>query len=395
MMAAAQMGMAIPGMAIPGMATPGMAMPGMPPTPFVQPPAPQPPSHDAAQATGLRRIFVGGVPFDINADQVKAVFSPFGTILRCDLLPDNTNPARHRCATPCFVFVLTPVLTLRCHCVCRGYGFIEFESPQSAQEAVRGMDGFMLGGRILKVGWATNAPATAYGPPAAAATTAASLAPAGGGGAFQPAQQRAEQIAAMISANTVGQQAAAAQRDISLSAEENVTISSSARQELMQKLSARAQMPSTDHFKCVMLTNMVDLSEADDPELKEEVSEEARRYGTVEDVAIKVRNNQVFVYLQYHDAASAKQAVAALNNRCVLRFPFKRRAVRHVRALTVAAVRAQILRRASRGCDAGGEDCVREPQVSPRTCILFVCAAASSIIAQQADAVSGPSNSRR
>lgn len=172
------------------------------------------------------------------------------------------------------------------------------------------MDGFMLGGRILKVGWATNAPATAYSAPAAGVSAAAAA-------SYQPAQQRAEQIAAMISANTVGQQAAAAQRDISLSAEENVTISSSARQELMQKLSARAQMPSTDHFKCVMLTNMVELAEAEDPELKEEVADEARRYGAVDDVAIKVRNNQVFVYLLYHDASSAKQAVAALNNRYV------------------------------------------------------------------------------
>jgi poly(U)-binding-splicing factor PUF60 len=304
MMAAAQMGIPVPGMPLAG---------------FAQPPAPQPPSHDAAQATGLRRIFVGGVPFDIHADQVKAVFSPFGTILRCDLLPDPTNPARHRCVTcfPAGLHFIDPDLMLaRNRSVFRsGYGFIEYESPQSAQEALRGMDGFMLGGRILKVGWATNAPPTAYAAPPTAAVIAA------GATSFQPAQQRAEQIAAMISANTVGQHAAAAaQRDTSLSAEENVTISSSARQELMQKLSARAQMPSTDHFKCVMLTNMVELAEADDPELKEEVADEARRYGAVDDVAIKVRNNQVFVYLLYHEAASAKQAVAALNNRYVPAF---------------------------------------------------------------------------
>lgn len=68
---------------------------------------------------------------------LQRVFEPFGTIRRCQLLPDNNIPGKHR-----------------------GYGFIEFEDERAAVAAISRMDGFALLGRQLRVAWASNPTAT-------------------------------------------------------------------------------------------------------------------------------------------------------------------------------------------------------------------------------------------
>ena len=37
-------------------------------------------------------------------------------------------------------------------CICRGYGFMEYETPQGALDAVQSMNLFDLGGQYLRVG---------------------------------------------------------------------------------------------------------------------------------------------------------------------------------------------------------------------------------------------------
>jgi RNA recognition motif-containing protein len=59
------------------------------------------------QGSNVRaRVYIGSVSFEINSDQLRAIFEPFGTIKSCELLPptDTTAGQPHR-----------------------GYGFIEFE----------------------------------------------------------------------------------------------------------------------------------------------------------------------------------------------------------------------------------------------------------------------------
>jgi poly(U)-binding-splicing factor PUF60 len=62
------------------------------------------------------------------------VFEAFGKILSCKLAP-GPAPGKHR-----------------------GYGFIEYESPQSAAEAIASMNLFDLGGQYLRVGKAITPP---------------------------------------------------------------------------------------------------------------------------------------------------------------------------------------------------------------------------------------------
>ena len=65
---------------------------------------------------------------------ICSVFEAFGPIKYCRLQPGST-PTRHK-----------------------GYGFIEYETQQAAQEAISSMNLFDLGGQYLRVGRAITPP---------------------------------------------------------------------------------------------------------------------------------------------------------------------------------------------------------------------------------------------
>lgn len=57
------------------------------------------------------------------------MFEAFGQIRTCQLVPEPTKPGKHK-----------------------GYGYIEYEAGQSAEDAVSSMNLFDLGGMFLRVG---------------------------------------------------------------------------------------------------------------------------------------------------------------------------------------------------------------------------------------------------
>ncbi|CAH8450522.1 unnamed protein product [Schistosoma haematobium] len=102
------------------------------------------------------RIYVAGIHLDLTEDDVSLVFEAFGKIVFCKLQPDPTRPMRHR-----------------------GFGYIEYESTQSAADAVGSMNQFNLGGQLLRVCKAISPPdgissASSSNLPPAAAVAAAS-----------------------------------------------------------------------------------------------------------------------------------------------------------------------------------------------------------------------------
>lgn len=82
----------------------------------------------------FNRIYVGSIYFELGEADLEAVFKPFGRIKNIALMIDPVQK-RHR-----------------------GYGFIEYETPDAAGLAVQSMDGSQLGGRSLKVGRPQNYP---------------------------------------------------------------------------------------------------------------------------------------------------------------------------------------------------------------------------------------------
>uniref|UniRef100_A0A6A7G255 Poly(U)-binding-splicing factor half pint-like isoform X3 n=1 Tax=Hirondellea gigas TaxID=1518452 RepID=A0A6A7G255_9CRUS len=108
------------------------------------------------EANHYNRIYVASVHMDLTENDIKSVFEAFGKIRMCMLTP-APSPGKHK-----------------------GYGFIEYDAPQSAQEAIASMNLFDLGGQHLRVGRAITPPGSFYGPlqaptqmPTAAAVAAA------------------------------------------------------------------------------------------------------------------------------------------------------------------------------------------------------------------------------
>ena len=85
-------------------------------------------------ALNYNRVYVGGIHKDLSVNDIQSVFEAFGKIRSCDLAPASV-PGRHK-----------------------GFGFIEYESIQSCQDAISSMNQFDLGGQLLRVGRAITPP---------------------------------------------------------------------------------------------------------------------------------------------------------------------------------------------------------------------------------------------
>jgi len=86
------------------------------------------------ESRNFNRIYVAGIHKDLGDDDIRSVFSAFGQIKTCELASAGI-PGRHK-----------------------GYGYIEYETLQSAQEAISSMNLFDLGGQLLRVGRAVTPP---------------------------------------------------------------------------------------------------------------------------------------------------------------------------------------------------------------------------------------------
>lgn len=83
---------------------------------------------------GQTRIYVGNIVPHITEDDLKQIFSVYGTI-KSTLMPTD-KAGQHK-----------------------GYLFVEYHDKNAAEKAVVEMDKFELGGKCLKVGWSSlNAP---------------------------------------------------------------------------------------------------------------------------------------------------------------------------------------------------------------------------------------------
>ncbi|RKO97735.1 hypothetical protein CXG81DRAFT_23223 [Caulochytrium protostelioides] len=76
----------------------------------------------------MSRLYVGNLSFDLDAAQIRTVFSQFGTVRSVSMSTDAAT-GRHK-----------------------GFCFVEFETPEAAVIAVAEMNGFDLSGRTLKTG---------------------------------------------------------------------------------------------------------------------------------------------------------------------------------------------------------------------------------------------------
>ncbi|CAG9858532.1 unnamed protein product [Phyllotreta striolata] len=108
------------------------------------------------EAKQYNRIYVASIHADVVESDLQSVFEAFGPIIYCKLAQGSSGH-KHK-----------------------GYGFIEYETAQAANEAIASMNLFDLGGQYLRVGRAITPPNALLGPssgssvlPTAAAVAAA------------------------------------------------------------------------------------------------------------------------------------------------------------------------------------------------------------------------------
>jgi cold-inducible RNA-binding protein len=75
----------------------------------------------------MTKVYVGNVSFDTNEDQLRELFSPFGTVDTVNIITDRMT------GQP------------------RGFGFIEMSDASAAKAAIEGLNGKQHGGRTLTV----------------------------------------------------------------------------------------------------------------------------------------------------------------------------------------------------------------------------------------------------
>ena len=87
-------------------------------------PASAPANDQAAPST---KVYVGSLPYDWTAENLEEIFKPFGRLASATVVTDQ--------------------LTRRS----KGFGFVEFESPDSAKKAIAELNGHSIEGRSILV----------------------------------------------------------------------------------------------------------------------------------------------------------------------------------------------------------------------------------------------------
>ncbi|MBU1118249.1 RNA-binding protein [Patescibacteria group bacterium] len=74
-----------------------------------------------------KKLYIGGINYDTTEEAMKDFFSEAGTVESADIIMDKMTGRS------------------------RGFGFVEYATPEEAQKAIEMFDGKELDGRTLKV----------------------------------------------------------------------------------------------------------------------------------------------------------------------------------------------------------------------------------------------------
>jgi len=239
------------------------------------------------------RIYIANVNEYLTEDNLKSLFTPFGEIEQCSLIPDPIT-RKHK-----------------------GCGFIEFKNESNASSAVINMNNFVIGEQAFQVRKSIIGGPMPEGMkaldkmPVLSANIPADV--------WETANSINSNIAAVPNKNPVNQLNQNPEiekinkQEEPMSLEENMSISASQRLSIMQKL-ARRDVDST----VVLLENMVTANEIDE-ELQSEITSECSKYGEVVKVVVWIvpesPSDEVRIFIQFNTTEAAAKANAELNDR--------------------------------------------------------------------------------
>jgi len=74
-----------------------------------------------------KKLFVGGIPYSLEQEEIRDLFSQYGEVTSATIIRDRvTNQSR-------------------------GFGFVEMSTEEQAAEAMRKLNGMVIGGRRIVV----------------------------------------------------------------------------------------------------------------------------------------------------------------------------------------------------------------------------------------------------
>lgn len=74
-----------------------------------------------------KKLYVGGLPYSVTSSQLEEMFSEFGKVVSCDLITDRYTGQS------------------------KGFGFVEMEKDNEAEEAIKKLNGTKLEEREITV----------------------------------------------------------------------------------------------------------------------------------------------------------------------------------------------------------------------------------------------------
>lgn len=75
----------------------------------------------------MKKLFVGSLPWATTSDELRDLFAKYGSVLRADVLKDKMTGRS------------------------RGFGFVEMENDNEAEEAIKALNNSDMNGRKLVV----------------------------------------------------------------------------------------------------------------------------------------------------------------------------------------------------------------------------------------------------
>ncbi|KAJ3429416.1 poly(u)-binding-splicing factor puf60-b-related [Anaeramoeba flamelloides] len=232
------------------------------------------------------KLYVGNVAWTLTEEDLIGVFSSFGPVKSIKLMKDP-NSTQHK-----------------------GFGFVDFMSPQSAQLALSSMNGFSIGGRNIKVGLPTRS----------------------SGGSqnrlntlVQQQQQNLFGFNPMLQTNTnpmfgygnlmgnIGALSGVYPNLQNTALNLNSTTSTTTTQTNNINNNQNQQTRS----RCLVVMNMILSEQEIDEELKKKVGEELELHGSVIQIFLQIGevNEGVKVYVKYASFEESKNAKIQMSNR--------------------------------------------------------------------------------
>ncbi|KYQ94260.1 RNA-binding region RNP-1 domain-containing protein [Tieghemostelium lacteum] len=226
----------------------------------LQPPLIPQPTLPTQQPNQENRIYIGSIPWNVTEDIIKSTFCGLGNILSCTLM-NNPDTNRHK-----------------------GYGFIDFETKKSADDAILTMNGFEINGRPIKVG----RPVKGISNPTSSSSTSNTN-----------SGSNSSTVSPLVVNNNKHQTNNNNHDNISLD-DDNISISAEQRYILTQKL-----MGKDTNNKCLVLRNLMGSEDESDEFLEQDIKEECSKFGEIESIVIKNDINQlVKIFILFKDSSA-------------------------------------------------------------------------------------------